>query len=275
MQRKLAQRLYKKMKTSRTTHKTKMSLLLLLLACTSYVCSQSICKEASYTFNDTTELPTGLTADYNSANVDISNGLVSLILDEETGGTRISVDNYFQYGTVESTMKIAAGSNVVTAFILMADNGDEIDFEFVGKDTKEIQTNWFYKGKPIYNVHAAFFRVNKDLATSFNTFAINWTPEYYEWKVNGRSLRKFSRNDTTDFPDSPSKIQIGIWNAGPSKWAGPGVNWKDAPFAVQISSIAVKCGETPPDSANRNLPGLFPPAPPNASVPAHCQDLYP
>lgn len=255
-----------------------MNLLLLLLACILCVHSQGVCKEASYTFSDATELPAGLTADYNAANADISDGVLSLILNKETGGTRISVDNLFQYGTVESTMQIAAGSNVVTAFILMADNGDEIDFEFVGKDTKEIQTNWFYKGKPIYNVHAAFFRVNRDLATSFNTFAIHWTPEYYEWKVNGRSLRKFSRNDTTEFPDSPSKIQIGIWNANTSKWAGPGINWNDAPFTVGISSIKITCGEedlkpAPPDSTNRSLPGLFPS--PKETVPAHCHDLYP
>lgn len=249
-----------------------MNPILLLLLATN-VLSQGICKEASYTFDDPAQLPPGLSADYNSANVDFSDGVLSLILNEETGGTRISVDNLLQYGTVESTIQIAAGSNVVTAFILMADNGDEIDFEFVGTDTREIQTNWFYKGRPIYNVHAKFFRVNKDLSTSFNTFAIHWTPEYYEWKVNGRSLRKFSRNDTVDFPDSPSKIQIGIWNAGPSKWAGPGINWNDAPFVVGISSIKVTCGSE--NSSNRSLPIAPPQPPPNVSEPSNCRALYP
>jgi beta-glucanase (GH16 family) len=199
------------------------------------------CVDEYWAFNGSSQVPAGLTVDYNSANVQVKDGVLNLILNKKLGGTRISVDQLFYYGTVEATMEIAAGSNVITAFILMAENGDEIDFEFVGKDKNIIQTNYFYQGKPIYNIHAVNYAVNRDLTTTFHKYTIHWTPEYYEWRINGRTLRKMFKNETIEYPESPSKIQIGIWNANPSKWAGDGINWKDEPFIVRVNSIKLTC----------------------------------
>ena len=222
------------------------------------------CTDQFWAFNGSAQVPSGLTVDYNSANVQVKDGVLNLILNKEIGGTRLSVDQLFHYGTVDATLEIAAGSNVITAFILMADNGDEIDFEFVGKDTNVIQTNYFYKGKPIYDIRAVYYGVNRDLSSTFNKYTINWTPEYYEWRINGRTLRKLFKNETIEYPESPSKIQIGIWNADPSKWAGSGINWNDAPFTVRVSSIKVTCYDK-----DRDI--ILPPIP----IPNYCKNLYP
>ena len=225
--------------------------------------TQVKCTDQYWAFNGSADIPSGLTVDYNSANARIQDGVLNLILNKELGGTRISVDQLFHYGTVDATLQIAPGSNVITAFILMAENGDEIDFEFVGKDTNVIQTNYFYKGKPIYNIHAMYFGVNRNLTSTFNRYTIHWTPEYYEWRVNGRTLRKLFKNETIEYPETPSSIQIGIWNAEPSKWAGLGVDWNDAPFAVRVSSIKVTC-------YNKDRDIIVPPI----SIPDYCKNLY-
>ena len=226
------------------------------------------CVDEYWAFNGSSQVPAGLTIDYNNANVQVEDGVLNLILNKKLGGTRISVDQLFYYGTVEATMEIAAGSNVITAFILMAENGDEIDFEFVGNAKNIIQTNYFYQGKPIYNIHAVNYAVNRDLTTTFQKYTIHWTPEYYEWRINGRTLRKMFKNETIEYPESPSKIQIGIWNANPSKWAGDGINWKDEPFTVRVNSIKLTCYDK-----NREI--IIPPidtAPDPVSD--YCKNLY-
>jgi len=195
------------------------------------------------TFNFDTQLNEGYKIDYNAANVIQESGLLKLRLTKETGGTRISLNNKLRYGSVSAKMKVSPGSNIVTSFILMADNGDEIDFEFVGKDDNVVQTNFFYKGVPIYDKNAKFYKVNMKLSNVFNTFTINWTPEYYEWKFNDNSLRKLFKNSTVNYPDSLSHVQFGIWKANPSNWAGWGVKWSDAPFEYIIDFIKVNCNK--------------------------------
>jgi beta-glucanase (GH16 family) len=137
----------------------------------------------------------------------------------------------------------------------MADNGDEIDFEFVGKDDHVIQTNFFYNGIPIYDKNAKFYALkNQKLSKTFNVFTINWTPEYYEWKFNNFSLRKLFKNNTVNFPDTISNVQFGIWRANPSNWAGWGVDWSKGPFEYQIDWIKVECNLAKKNSEqNENL----------------------
>lgn len=156
--------------------------------------------------------------DYNSNNayVDKSEHL-NLVL-TPFGGTRISSNEYFQYGTVEVEMMMAKGENVVTAIVLLADNKDEIDYEFVGKDTSIIQSNLYYKGEPIYETNAEYHNTNLDLTTSFNNYTIVWQPGNLRWFINGKLLRR-----ETMFPDTASKLYIGIWGADVSKWGGTGL----------------------------------------------------
>lgn len=44
-----------------------------------------------------------------------------------------------RYGKLSATLKSTGSGGAVTAFILMADGGDEIDFEFLGGDPNHVQ----------------------------------------------------------------------------------------------------------------------------------------
>lgn len=195
------------------------------------------CTSKTYNFNTNLN---DIKIDYNKDNVLLQDNHLHLLLTKETGGTRISLDK-IQYGSIETMMKVSRGPNIVSSFILMADNGDEIDFEFVGKDNTVVQTNFFYKGIPIYDKNAKFYNTFKDLTSTFNTYKILWTPDYYQWIYNDHVLRTLYKNATNTFPNSPSYIQFGIWLAQNSKWAGNGPNWSLAPFNISIHHIKINC----------------------------------
>lgn len=54
-------------------------------------------------------------------------------------GPTINSTAYMRYGKLSATLKSTGSGGAVTAFILMADGGDEIDFEFLGGDPNHVQ----------------------------------------------------------------------------------------------------------------------------------------
>jgi beta-glucanase (GH16 family) len=71
---------------------------------------------------------------------------VLLTMADGTVGTLLASSTYMWYGSVEATFKTSRGAGVVTAFILLSDVKDEIDYEFVGVDLEDAQTNYYFQG---------------------------------------------------------------------------------------------------------------------------------
>jgi beta-glucanase (GH16 family) len=74
------------------------------------------------------------------------NNQVLLTLAPDSVGTLLASAAYVWYGKVSATLKTSRGAGVVTAFILLSDVKDEIDFEFVGADLKTAQSNYYHQG---------------------------------------------------------------------------------------------------------------------------------
>ena len=72
--------------------------------------------------------------------------VVLLTLPENSAGTLLASTSYVWYGKMTATMKSSRTKGVVTAFIMFSDVKDEIDFEFVGYDTDQAQTNFYWQG---------------------------------------------------------------------------------------------------------------------------------
>ena len=182
--------------------------------------------------------------DYNNANTRYENNTLNLYLTRDIGGSRITIGQPLQYGEINVVMKVSEGNNIVSAFYLKAENGDEIDFEMVRNRTelnKIIQTVFYYRGIPLYEVNAIYYISDMPLSQNYNKYTIVWMPDYYEWKLNDILIRRTTRNDTYTYPDTISSIKITIWEAQPSRWSGPGLNWTQEPFILSISSIDVIC----------------------------------
>lgn len=74
-----------------------------------------------------------------------SNSLL-LTMAQDTVGTLLATSHYVWYGKISAKMTTSQGVGVVTAFIMMSDVKDEIDFEFVGTDLGHAQSNYYSQG---------------------------------------------------------------------------------------------------------------------------------
>ena len=61
-------------------------------------------------------------------------------------GTVMASSTYVWYGKVSVTMKTSRGNGAVSAFILMSDTKDEIDFEWIGDDLAKTESNYYHQG---------------------------------------------------------------------------------------------------------------------------------
>ena len=79
----------------------------------------------------------------------VFNNQVLLTLSQDgasSSGTLLASASYVWYGKISAQMKSSRGNGVVSAFILLSDVKDEIDFEFVGKDLAHAQSNYYFQG---------------------------------------------------------------------------------------------------------------------------------
>ena len=69
-----------------------------------------------------------------------------LTMNEGSVGTLLKSTTSMWYGKISARMATSAGKGVVTAFILLGNSKDEIDFEFVGTELTTAQTNFYSLG---------------------------------------------------------------------------------------------------------------------------------
>ena len=79
----------------------------------------------------------------------IYNNQVLLTLAQDgpsASGTLLASTSYVWYGKVTANLTSSRGAGVVSAFILLSDVKDEIDFEFIGADLSNVQSNFYFQG---------------------------------------------------------------------------------------------------------------------------------
>lgn len=76
----------------------------------------------------------------------LEDGNLVLTMPKKSTGSLFGNNHYIWYGKVGARIKSSRGAGVVTAFILLSDTKDEIDYEWVGADLTEVQTNYYFQG---------------------------------------------------------------------------------------------------------------------------------
>ncbi|KAI8641435.1 concanavalin A-like lectin/glucanase domain-containing protein [Parasitella parasitica] len=168
-------------------------------------------------------------------------------------GPTLNATSYMRYGKVSATMRSAGTGGAVTAFILMADGGDEIDFEFLGGDKDQVQSNYFWGKSKEYNVNGGIHKVEGGpIATTFHKYSIDWKPDRIEWLVDDKVVRTRIKAETCDttgvckFPSQPARVQFGLWDgsieSGTAEWSKGPIDWS-APQSIQafIKSVQIEC----------------------------------
>ncbi|OAA63816.1 cell wall glucanase [Cordyceps fumosorosea ARSEF 2679] len=155
-------------------------------------------------------------------------------------------DNYIFFGHVEIQLQAAEGKGIITSLVLLSDDLDEIDFETVGADNKQIQSNYFSKGDTTTYDRGGFHAVDSPL-TKTHTYAFDWTAEKVEWFIDGKSVRTLKASDVGEkFPQSPMQVKVGAWVAGYDgnakgtiEWAGGVADFSNGPAVAIYKSVKV------------------------------------
>jgi len=153
------------------------------------------------------------------------------------------------FGRVDMIARAATGTGIVSSLVLESDDLDEIDFEWLGGDTTQVQSNYFGKGDTTTYDRGAYHGV----ATPQNTwhrYTVESTSKAITWSIDGAVVRTLNYADAkagTRFPQTPFQVRIGIWAGGdPSnapgtiEWAGGETDFSKVPFTMHVQKITIQ-----------------------------------
>jgi beta-glucanase (GH16 family) len=152
------------------------------------------------------------------------------------------------FGHVEFVVKAAPGQGIVSSAVMMSDCLDEIDWEWLGGDDNQVQSNYFRKGQTVTGYNRGAFHSAPGNHDGFHTYSIDWTAEQIVWSIDGTTVRvlEASAAENGDYPQTPMQIKIGSWAGGDSSnpqgtidWAGGLTDYSAGPFTMYLKSIAV------------------------------------
>ncbi len=124
-------------------------------------------------------------------------------------GAEFRSREFFGYGMYEVVMKPIKNDGVVSSFFTYtgpSDNNpwDEIDIEFLGKDTTAVQFNYFTNGM---GGHEYVYELGFDASEEFHTYGFDWQQDSITWYVDGEAVYTADK----DIPSTPGKIMMNVW----------------------------------------------------------------
>ncbi|SPJ72817.1 probable rAsp f 9 allergen [Fusarium torulosum] len=160
----------------------------------------------------------------------------------------IATDKYIFFGRVDVELKASNGVGIVTSLVLQSDNLDEIDYEWLGGDNAQVQSNYFSKGDVSTYDRGAFHPVANPTG-EFHLYSIEWTSSFINWMIDDVVVRTLNYADAkggSGFPQTPCQIKLGTWCAGRPDaaegtvaWAGGLTDFSQGPFEAYYKSISI------------------------------------
>ncbi len=170
---------------------------------------------------------------WKKTNVTFVDGKMQLMITEDpaaaatkvpyAGGEYRSLD-FYGYGRYEVSMKAIKNDGVVSSYFTYTGPSDEqpwdeIDIEILGKDTTQVQFNFYRNGK---GGHEYMYDLGFDASEDFHTYAFEWAEHSITWyvdgveayKVEGKPLEEPDKNGYTvdaKLPEHKSKIMANAW----------------------------------------------------------------
>lgn len=173
----------------------------------------------------------------------------------------IESNKYIMFGKVTAVMKSSPGTGIVSSFILESDDLDEIDWEWLGSDNANVQTNFFGKGDTTTYDRGGKSAVGTPIDT-WHTYTIDWTAERIIWSIDGATVRTLLYTDPTAhqgtrYPQTPMKIKMGNWigcldasdpkTTGTCEWAGgQAVFDANTKYRMTVKTVTIEdagCGD--------------------------------
>jgi len=158
----------------------------------------------------------------------------------------ITSNFYIMYGKLDAVMLAAPGAGIISSLVLLSDTLDEIDWEWIGSDVGQAQSNYFGKGNTETYDRGAFHPVNHQ---EFHDYGIEWTPEFVKWSIDGTVVRTLTPDQVKGdfYPQTPMQIKIGSWSGGDPgnspgviDWAKGPTDYSKGPFDMVVKSIKIQ-----------------------------------
>lgn len=164
--------------------------------------------------------------------VTFSGGIMSLTLNNQSCPSGCSnrpyasgeyrTNNLYGYGLYEGRFKAAKASGTVTSLFTYtgaSDNQpwDEIDFEVLGKNTSQMQLNYFTNGT---GGHETIINLGFDSSAGFHTYGFEYRPTFIKWYVDG-VLVHTETGSRGPLPSHNMKLMVNFWpGIGVDGWLG-------------------------------------------------------
>ncbi|KAJ5336264.1 hypothetical protein MYU51_009587 [Penicillium brevicompactum] len=169
----------------------------------------------------------------------------------EGTSTLLSSNFYIFFGVVESHVKMAKGAGLISSVVLESDDLDEIDWEWVGYNTSQVQSNFFGKGNDTSFDRGGYHDVS-NADSEFHNYTTYWAEDVTQWWIDDVMVRELKYDDKgtlggENYPQTPCRVKFSLWPAGTKKaaqgtieWAGGLVDWDAAPFTMVLGKLRVK-----------------------------------
>jgi len=158
--------------------------------------------------------------------------MTGLIFTKNYKGAEYRTKASYTYGRFEVNYKASYGAGQTSTFFTYHELGsqginewNELDIEMLGRYTDDIQFNPITPGQANHEHHQW---VDFDPTAGFHTYAIEWTPDYVAWFVDGEEAHRQTGDHITAL-NRDQKIMMNIWPPAYSDWVGD-LNVNQLPF---------------------------------------------
>jgi hypothetical protein len=171
-------------------------------------------------------------------------------------GGELQRKGFYGYGRYEAIVKAPSGSGVVSSFFTHTNNQfgdphDEVDIEFLGRDTHRLHLNYFKDGVPAGSYYAP---VGFDTSADFHLYAFEWAPDSIRWYADGRLVHEV-HGPAARVPRATGRVIMNLWSAGPAAidWLGP-IRFKNNTKVIYRCVSHVPIGQTAPQCSDDYRP---------------------
>lgn len=214
---------------------------------------------------------------WKSHNVHYENGIMRLGITEEKANAWLNdaevefnytagearTENYYHYGDYEVSMKPSANGGTASTFFVctgpydlkdgVPNAHDEIDIEFLGKDTTHVQFNFFVNG---VGGNEYMYDLGFDASEEFHTYGFRWLPDSITWFVDGEPVYKVTTDKSAEegknlrvvdvLPQTAGRMLANYWCGNERAWGWMGAyNGEEKDNGTQYQWIATSAEGAP------------------------------
>jgi beta-glucanase (GH16 family) len=152
---------------------------------------------------------------------------------KDFSGAELYTLEEYEYGKFEARMKMAAVSGTVSSMFLYQNGSEiadgrpwvEVDIEVLGKSPNSFQSNIITGKAGAQKTSEKHHSVDPAADQAFHTYAIEWTPDYVRWTVDGKEVRKTTGGQVNDLKGTQG-LRFNLWSSESEKWVGQFEDYK-------------------------------------------------